>query len=150
MRIVSQRIFVANRPKERRFRGSLRSSAVTIALAFAVTSSGSQCRAENADGSSNLLKEAEETILARQQWQEQVRAEKLRIRELAIQRRLHPEVETIVSPERQASERALNDMTLRRGDIIVTDKGSFVFIGNAEEDRMPGDFVPLAVEPKEP
>ena len=115
-----------------------------------MTSSGSQCRAENADGSSNLLKEAEETILARQQWQEQVRAEKLRIRELAIQRRLHPEVETIVSPERQASERALNDMTLRRGDIIVTDKGSFVFIGNAEEDRMPGDFVPLAVEPKEP
>jgi len=119
-----------------------------MALAFALTTSGSQCRAQGADGPSNALREAEETILARQQWQEQVRAEKRRIRELAIQRRLQPEVETVVSQERRASERALNDMTLRRGDIVVTDKGSFVFIGNAEEDRMPGDFAP--VEPKQP
>jgi hypothetical protein len=41
-------------------------------------------------------------------------------------------------------------MTLQRGDIVVTDKGSFVFIGNAEEERMPGDFVPLAAESKQP
>ena len=94
------------------------------------------------------MREAEEAVLARQQWQEWVRAERRRIRELAVQRRLNPEVETTVSQERRATERALNDMTLRRGDIVVTDKGSFVFIGNAEEDRMPGDFVP--VEPKRP
>lgn len=121
-----------------------------MALAFALTASGNQCRAESANDPSNVLKEAEQTILARQQWQEWVRAEKRRIRELAVQRRLHPEVETIVSQERRASERALNDMSLRRGDIVVTDKGSFVFIGNAEEERMPGDFVPLAVESKQP
>lgn len=119
-----------------------------MALAFALTASGNQCRAESADGPSNVVRDAEEAILARQQWQEQVSAEKRRIRELAIRRRLHPEVETVVSQERQASERVLNDMTLRRGDIVVTDRGSFVFIGNADEDRMPGDFVP--VEPKRP
>jgi L-lactate utilization protein LutC len=146
--IVFQRIFMTNRPNDRRFRASLRSSAVAMALVFALTISGSQCRAESADGSSSDLKEADEALLARQQWQEQVRAEKRRIRELAIQRRLDPEVETAVSQERRASERALNDMTLRRGDIVVTDKGSFVFIGKAEQDRMPGDFVP--VEPKQP
>jgi hypothetical protein len=121
-----------------------------MALAFALTTSGGPCRAQSADRPSNVLKEAEETILARQQWQEHVRAEKRRIRELAVQRRLHPEVETVVSQERKASERALNDMTLQRGDIVVTDKGSFVFIGNAEEERMPGDFVPLAAESKQP
>ena len=117
-----------------------------IALAFAWTAPGGQCRAETADAPSNVLKDAEDTALARQQWQEWVRAERRRIRELAVQRRLQPpEVETIVSQERRATERVLNDMTLRRGDIVVTDKGAFVFIGNAEEDRMP-DFVP--VEPK--
>ena len=149
---MSQRIFVAS--KGRPFRASVRSSAAAIVLAFALTASGGPCRAESAEGpsaegASNVLREAEEAALARQQWQEWVRAERRRIRELAVQRRLQPpEVETIVSQEQRATERVLNDMTLRRGDIVVTDKGSFVFIGNAEEDRMPGDFVP--VEPKRP
>jgi hypothetical protein len=42
----------------------------------------------------------------------------------------------------------LNDLTLQRGDIVVTDRGAFVFIGDADEEQMPGDFVP--VEPKQP
>jgi hypothetical protein len=145
---VSQCIFMAGRPKDRPFGASLRSLAVAIALALALTTSDSPCRAEGEDGPSNALKEAEQTLLTRQQWQEWVRAEKRRIRELAAQRRVQPEVETIASQERRASERALNDLSLRRGDIVVTDKGSFVFIGNADDDRMPGDFVP--VEPKRP
>ena len=128
-------------------RASVRSSAAAIVLAFALTTPDGSCRAESAEGPSNVLREAEDAALARQQWQEWVRAERHRIRELSAQRRLQPpEVETIVSQERRATERVLNDMTLRRGDIVVTDKGSFVFIGKAEEDRMPGDFVP--VEPK--
>ena len=36
-----------------------------MALAFALTTSGSQCRAQGADGPSNALREAEETILAK-------------------------------------------------------------------------------------
>jgi hypothetical protein len=142
---VSQRIFMAGWPKDRHFGASLRSLAVTIALGLASTT-GSQCRAESEDGPSNISKESEQALLTRQQWQEWVAAEKRRIRELAVQRRLHPEVETMVSREQRASERVLNDMSLRRGDIVVTDKGAFVFVGNAEEDRTPGDFVP--VEPR--
>jgi hypothetical protein len=59
--------------------------------------SGAQCRAQSVDNFPNVLNKAEETILARQQWQERLRAEKRRIRELARERRLYPEGETAVS-----------------------------------------------------
>lgn len=101
---------MACRVDDRHFRRSRWRLAGAIAPLIVV--SGTHCRAQSVDNSPNVLNEAEETILARQQWQERLRAEKRRIRELAIERRLYPEVETVVSQERRASERALNDMTL--------------------------------------
>lgn len=121
-----------------------------MACVVALFAAGGPCRSETSENSQDVLRDGMDAAAARAQWQAHVRAEQRRVRELAIQRRLRPEVETFVNKERQASERALNDMTLRRGDIVVTDKGAFVFVGNEDEDRMPGDFVPLAVEPKRP
>ena len=44
--------------------------------------------------------------------------------------------------ERLASDIALNDSLLRRGDIVVTDRGFFVFRGVAA-DGISNDFAPI-------
>ena len=44
--------------------------------------------------------------------------------------------------ERIASDIALNDSLLRRGDIVVTDRGFFVFRGVAA-DGISNDFAPI-------
>lgn len=50
---------------------------------------------------------------------------------------------------RMSEERVLNDDSLRRGDIISTRKGLFVFKGDdPERARQPEDFVPLGSDRK--
>ena len=44
-----------------------------------------------------------------------------------------------------ADQRAMNDPSLQRGDIIATSQGFFVFVGRDSEERQPGDFVPTPV-----
>jgi hypothetical protein len=89
--------------------------------------------------------------LSREQWQERVREAKRRAQDIATQIRSQPSPElilpTLEEEQRIASERVLNDVTLERGDIVVTDKGSFVFKGSGTEPRKPADFVPLAEVP---
>ena len=41
-----------------------------------------------------------------------------------------------------ADQRAMNDPSLQRGDIIATSQGFFVFVGRDSEERQPSDFVP--------
>jgi lysozyme family protein len=41
-----------------------------------------------------------------------------------------------------ADQRAMNDPSLQRGDIIATSQGFFVFVGRDSDERQPGDFVP--------
>ena len=41
-----------------------------------------------------------------------------------------------------ADQRAMNDPSLQRGDIIATSRGFLVFVGRDSEERQPGDFVP--------
>ena len=43
---------------------------------------------------------------------------------------------------KEAIERARRDPTLRQGDIVATDRGLEMFVGN-EESRQPSDFVPV-------
>ncbi|WKA30558.1 hypothetical protein [Bradyrhizobium roseum] len=42
--------------------------------------------------------------------------------------------------KKEAIDRARRDPTLRQGDIVATDRGFEMFVGN-EEYRQPGDFV---------
>ena len=44
--------------------------------------------------------------------------------------------------KKEAIERATRDPTLRQGDIVATDRGFEMFVGNPES-RQPGDFVPV-------
>ena len=41
-----------------------------------------------------------------------------------------------------ADQRAMNDPSLQRGDIIATSQGFLVFIGRDSDERQPSDFVP--------
>ena len=41
-----------------------------------------------------------------------------------------------------ADQRAMNDPSLQRGDIIATSRGFRVFVGRDSEERQPGDFLP--------
>ncbi len=44
--------------------------------------------------------------------------------------------------KKEAIERATRDPTLRQGDIVSTNRGLEMFVGNPES-RQPGDFVPV-------
>src|SRR5262245_8746238 len=44
--------------------------------------------------------------------------------------------------KKEAIERARRDPTLRQGDIVATDNGLEMFVGN-EERSQPGNFIPL-------
>ncbi len=63
-----------------------------------------------------------------------------------IELRLHPPSAEDLERERAryASEQAKRDSSLQRGDIVSTDNGLFVFIGDPEGERTPADFVPLS------
>jgi hypothetical protein len=50
------------------------------------------------------------------------------------------------SPEQLASERVLNDETLRPGDIVATDRGLLLYLGRPDADRGPGLFVPYVLK----
>jgi hypothetical protein len=85
--------------------------------------------------------------LTPEQWREHIREETRRVQELQRQRRLdrsQDSVERLSQEGSQASDRVLNDDTLESGDIVVTNKGVFVFKGQKDEQRGPGDFVPFA------
>ena len=48
-----------------------------------------------------------------------------------------------------ADQRVMNDPSLRRGDVITTSKGFFVFNGRVGEEHHPADFLP-ARNPRDP
>jgi hypothetical protein len=84
-------------------------------------------------------------IMTREQWQAHILDVRRRVQEENARRRLmprqpvHPTAEEI---EQIATERVLQDGSLRFGDIVVTNRGKFVFRGK-ESDPKPEDFVRL-------
>lgn len=62
-----------------------------------------------------------------------------------IELQLHPLSAEDLERERAryASEQAKRDLSLQKGDIVSTDNGLFVFIGDPEGEHTPADFVPL-------
>jgi hypothetical protein len=86
-----------------------------------------------------------EAEVSRQEWVERIQGARQRAKDAALEHRMHPE-RYAPSPEDKArisSERVLNDDSLQPGDIVSTDKGLFVFRGNADQPRKSEDFVPL-------
>lgn len=92
---------------------------------------------------------------AREDWQADVAAAKARaetfrnaLRKDLERRRIEHLLEPLVSADvdraRNASEQVRNDFSLQRGDIVSTVDGLFVFVGDADREHSPSDFVPLS------
>lgn len=84
--------------------------------------------------------------LTRDEWRQRIEDARRRAKEVARERREHPELYMPVpeDPEIVATERALNDESLQRGDIIATKKGMFIYQGRSDQPRREQDFVPIA------
>jgi hypothetical protein len=93
--------------------------------------------------SAQAVEDFPDAALTREQWQQRVEAARRRSGDFVANARTQP---ADPSPsdrlETEAAERAVNDPTLRQGDIISTRRGLFVFTGRDEEHR-PGDFLPV-------
>jgi hypothetical protein len=85
--------------------------------------------------------------MTREQWREHVRATKRRVQEEATQRRLEQTRALVeISSEdeaRRRSEVVLSDDSLVPGDIVMTDKGMFVFKGRNSDEINDRNFEPV-------
>jgi hypothetical protein len=81
--------------------------------------------------------------LTPEQWQQRVEDARRRSEEFVANARMNAVIPPPSEKEEaeEASQRAMNDTSLKRGDIIATDRGFVVFVGREEEHR-PNDFLP--------
>jgi hypothetical protein len=83
--------------------------------------------------------------VTRDEWRQQLEEAKRRSKEVARDRREHPELYAPIpeDPAIVATERLLNDESLRNGDIVSTKSGLFVYRGHGDLPRRSEDFVPV-------
>lgn len=131
------------------FRRATFLSAMTFVIIWsALALSAKYCFAQDEDG-------AEISTVTDEQWQQRLAEARARSEQFVGNARMH-----IVDPRQSdppnsavadieaADQQVMNDSSLRRGDIIATSKGFFVFVGRGGEGRL-SDFVP-APNPKSP
>ncbi len=95
-----------------------------------------------------LAQESEDfpdSTLTAEQWQQRVQAARRRSEEFVANAR-RQSADTPPSDKEDAEaadQRAMNDPSLLRGDIVATSKGFLVFVGRDSEDHQPSDFWPI-------
>jgi lysozyme family protein len=85
-----------------------------------------------------------DAALTSQQWQQRVQDARRRSEEFVANARTQtadPPPSDKADAE-AADQRAMNDPSLQRGDIIATSRGFLVFVGRDSEERQSSDFVP--------
>jgi hypothetical protein len=81
--------------------------------------------------------------LSREEWRQRVDEARRRSDDfIANARNRKPDPFSESDRKKEAIERATRDPTLRQGDMVATDRGFEMFVGNSES-RQPGDFVPV-------
>ncbi len=83
--------------------------------------------------------------LTGEQWQQRVQDARRRSEEFVTKARTQTAdpLPSDKADAEAADQRAMNDPSLQRGDIIATSQGLVVFIGSDSDERRPGDFVPV-------
>jgi hypothetical protein len=98
------------------------------------------------------LEDFSDSALTGEQWQQRVLDARRRSEEFVANARTHA-ADTRLSDREDAEaadQRIMNDPSLQRGDIIATSKGLLVFVGRNNDQRQPGDFVPVPNTPHPP
>ena len=92
-----------------------------------------------------------DSTLTAEQWQQRVMDARRRAEEYVANARTRTASPAQSDQEETeaADQRAMNDPSLQRGDIIATSKGFFVFTGDDRDQRTPADFSPVN-EPRRP
>lgn len=91
-----------------------------------------------------VLQNSTDTELTVEQWQRRVQDARRRSEEFVANARTQaPNPQASAREDADAADqRAMNDPSLQRGDIIATSKGFLVFVGPDSDARQPGDFLP--------
>jgi hypothetical protein len=100
-----------------------------------LTASPWHCFAQDAE-------EFPDGTVTREQWQQRVEAARRRSEDFVANARTQAPSPPSDLLETEASDRVVNDPTLRHGDIVSTGRGFFVFIGRDEEHQS-SDFLPI-------
>lgn len=113
------------------------SMAVLVAvLAFGVLFSR-PCAAQDEPG-------LDQTLISREQWLANGEEARRRIDQMRREgRSFAPPPQSVEEAAREASQRALEDDSLRAGDIVSTDRGLLVFKGRSSGEPGLNDFAPL-------
>lgn len=99
-----------------------------------------RCFAQTTDQDTQVLPDA---TMTREQWQQRVEAARRRSEDFVANARTQtPPPPTSDFLETEASDRVVNDPTLRHGDIVSTGRGFFIFVGRDEEHQS-SDFLPI-------
>jgi hypothetical protein len=119
--------------------------AAGIVLCLVMTAAGLSVRSRAADDTeiAPAAVDAGSPEVSRDAWRQRVEEAKRRSRDVAQERREHPELYAPVpdDPETVATERLLNDESLRNGDIVSTKNGLFLYRGAGDLPRRSEDFV---------
>jgi hypothetical protein len=94
--------------------------------------------------------EFSDSALTREQWQRRLEQARHRSEEFVANARANrAAAEEFDQQDAEASERAMNDPTLQRGDIVSTGGGLLIFTGKGEENRT-GHFRLVPAPPPRP
>jgi hypothetical protein len=90
------------------------------------------------------LQENPDSELTVEQWQQRVQEARRRSEEFVANARTNPPdpLDSAKEDAEVADQRAMNDPSLQRGDMVATSKGLLVFIGRDLDRRQPEDFLP--------
>lgn len=132
-----------------RTRGALSAAVLAFGLLVAPTASMAVEQKDDPEPAVGALVDPEQPEPSRDEWRQRIEAARQRARDVARERREHPELYIPIpeDPDVAASERVLNDGSLQPGDIVTTSKGMFVYQGRPEQPPSAQDFVPVAPKP---
>lgn len=91
-----------------------------------------------------------DSALTAHQWQQRVIDARRRSEEYVAMARSRTESSPTDDDAEAADQRAMNDPTLQRGDMIATSKGFFVFTRDDRDQRTPADFAPVIAPQRRP
>jgi hypothetical protein len=114
---------------------TLRTTALLVA--WSLLASSGYCFAQE-------LEDFPDSALPNEQWQQRVQDARRRSEEFVAKARTQTADPAPSDKEdaEAADQRAMNDPSLQRGDIIATSQGFLVFVGRDSDERQPGDFLP--------
>jgi lysozyme family protein len=114
---------------------TLRTTALLVA--WSLLASSGYCFAQQ-------LEDFPDSALTIEQWQQRVQEARRRSEEFVANARTQMANPPLSDKEdaEAADQRAMNDPSLQRGDIIATSQGFLVFVGRDSEERQHGDFLP--------